>query len=613
MAVKDFGGRVREGEQCRYTTCQGAVALGSLCLAHLGGEERDAFFAQLGALPQAERRVDLRGLGISPSLWSRLHRALAGVGAVENLLLDNATVTGDFDLNGLEVTGAFGASGVDFQKDVRIRGCRFANAFFAGSQFGGVARFGGVVFDAEASFNECTFLDFTFVGEGRGEKAVTAGAGLDFAGATFESAARFNASVEDTASFIGTRWMGSAGIVGSYRGDLVLHDAHFAGDLFLSGAEVDGTLHISDAQLDGFVYADQARAGSLSLRRATFSQAPEFGQMTVAGWAVLDQAHFERSVRLRILAEGIHCHRANFARGVSMWLAGELVADGTFFGPPSDISGVGISGTEGGFERGPARVLSLRRADVGGLSLANVDLSGCLFAGVHHLEGVRLGAGLRFGIPSGHRRSHRDVLAEEQWWRDFEEPDGEWKGPERLSPAWLSGGMSHPNAPATLAVDHTELPSPASIAETYRSLRHAREQSRDSPGAASFYYGEMEMRRAALRWPRRRSLLPERGVLWGYWLFSGYGLRAWRSLLTLLLLLALGSVVLWQLGFREAVGDVSAQHAVRVAVASATSLVRPIDDSDLNGVGFAVEIALRFAGPLLLALSALAVRARIKR
>jgi hypothetical protein len=151
----------------------------------------------------------------------------------------------------------------------------------------------------------------------------------------------------------------------------------------------------------------------------------------------------------------------------------------------------------------------------------------------------------------------------------------------------------------------------SSVADTYRALRKAREESKDSPGAASFYYGEMEMRREALRGSSLRNFA-ERTVLGIYWLLSGYGLRAWRSLATLVILLALSSFLLWKFGFRSDQQQ-SFRHAARVAVASATSLVRPVDDDELNGAGFAVEIGLRFAGPALLALSALAVRARIKR
>jgi hypothetical protein len=49
--------------------------------------------------------------------------------------------------------------------------------------------------------------------------------------------------------------------------------------------------------------------------------------------------------------------------------------------------------------------------------------------------------------------------------------------------------------------------------------------SNDEPGAADFYYGEMEMRRHSQGWSRA-----ERWLLQAYWLLSGYGLRASRAL-----------------------------------------------------------------------------------
>jgi hypothetical protein len=165
-------------------------------------------------------------------------------------------------------------------------------------------------------------------------------------------------------------------------------------------------------------------------------------------------------------------------------------------------------------------------------------------------------------------------------------------------------------APLRLFLDPPVISDASSVAETYRALRQAREESKDSPGAAAFYFGEMEMRRKALTGRALRDL-PERFVLASYWLLSGYGLRAWRSLLTLGLLLALSTLILWQYGFRA--DAVSFAHAGRVAVASATSLVRPVDDNELDGTGFAIEILLRFSGPALLALAVFAIRARIKR
>jgi hypothetical protein len=79
-------------------------------------------------------------------------------------------------------------------------------------------------------------------------------------------------------------------------------------------------------------------------------------------------------------------------------------------------------------------------------------------------------------------------------------------------------GPAHP--------DHTLTPDPEDVAARYRQLRKAFEDGKNEPGAADFYYGEMEMRRH----DRETSSRAERALLSAYWLVSGYGLRASRAL-----------------------------------------------------------------------------------
>ncbi len=78
----------------------------------------------------------------------------------------------------------------------------------------------------------------------------------------------------------------------------------------------------------------------------------------------------------------------------------------------------------------------------------------------------------------------------------------------------------------------------------YRDLRKGREDMKDEPSAADVYYGEMEMRRLAAS-PRS----VERLLLTAYWLVSGYGLRASRAVVALLLLLLLATVGFATVGF----------------------------------------------------------------
>jgi len=67
------------------------------------------------------------------------------------------------------------------------------------------------------------------------------------------------------------------------------------------------------------------------------------------------------------------------------------------------------------------------------------------------------------------------------------------------------------------------------------------------PGAADFYYGEMEMLRMASRaYPPHRF---ENALLTAYWAVSGYGVKASRALLALPLVLAAAAILFVAVGF----------------------------------------------------------------
>jgi hypothetical protein len=85
-----------------------------------------------------------------------------------------------------------------------------------------------------------------------------------------------------------------------------------------------------------------------------------------------------------------------------------------------------------------------------------------------------------------------------------------------------------------------------------------------------FYYGEMEMRRHAHRGRTAGASRGrvERAVLTGYWLVSGYGLRAWRALAALaVVLVTFAGLLVWD-GYPPAASSPDAQPA-------STSATRP--------------------------------------
>jgi hypothetical protein len=178
--------------------------------------------------------------------------------------------------------------------------------------------------------------------------------------------------------------------------------------------------------------------------------------------------------------------------------------------------------------------------------------------------------------------------------------------------------------------------APKGLAATYRQLRKAFEDSKNEPGAADFYYGEMEIRRHDLT----GTPAGERLLLRAYWALSGYGLRASRALLWLGLAMAATVLALmaWGLPTRtpapKATGtlvgtaitlstdrpDLSitgdrwtiqrADMAVRVVV---NAVVFRASGQNLTRAGTYIELASRIFEPVLLALVVLAVRERVKR
>jgi hypothetical protein len=146
------------------------------------------------------------------------------------------------------------------------------------------------------------------------------------------------------------------------------------------------------------------------------------------------------------------------------------------------------------------------------------------------------------------------------------------------------------------------------VAAVYRGLRKGREDAKDEPGAADFYYGEMEMRRHS-----RATPAGERLLLAVYWLVSGYGLRAWRALAAFGVVIGLVGVGLSRVGFHHphpALG-VSWLYALQATV-SLEGKARQLS-GQLTLPGELLRVGLRFAGPALLFLALLSIRNRVKR
>ena len=154
--------------------------------------------------------------------------------------------------------------------------------------------------------------------------------------------------------------------------------------------------------------------------------------------------------------------------------------------------------------------------------------------------------------------------------------------------------------------------NPGQIAGLYRALRKGREDTKDEPGAADFYYGEMEMRRRARQTAGAASQgRAERGLLTAYWLVSGNSLRAWRALAWLAMITALFAVAFHLVGFARPAQPVSYWTSLLYAFRATLSLTD--SNVQLTAWGDLLQGLLRLTGPVLLGLALLALRGRVKR
>jgi uncharacterized protein YjbI with pentapeptide repeats len=420
----------------------------------------------------------------------------------------------------------------------------------------GEARFDGATFHADANFAEASFRDVASFESVTFEQAVT------FEDATFECPAIFEFEEESEDPGAGRRREVIFGGWADFRRVRFKRGARFGGANFESrarfGAATVGTAKLAaDASFDG----------------ARFVRARTLGPVLVRGRLSLDRCSFEApSVRIEVSARSLSCVRTHFAARTTMEVRfaavsledSEFVVPSIVGGSPDPFPRGDTSDSEFGELGWKPRIGSLRRANVGNLTLANVDVTQCCFVGAHNLDRLR-----------------------------FESVDFPHSEPGSTS-RWMIAEEMDPSVPRDR------------VAEAYRSLRKGREDSKDEPGAADFYYGEMEMRRKSAG-GFDAVLLPL------YWLVSGYGLRAWRSLAALAV-----TVVLFAWGF-QAWGfdpDAGFWKSLLFSAESTTSLFRapsPPNGADMTDLGLVLQMVLRLLGPLFFGLALLALRGRVKR
>jgi uncharacterized protein YjbI with pentapeptide repeats len=432
------------------------------------------------------------------------------------------------------------------------------SAIFDGAVFNQEVHFDSVIFAAPARFKGTTFGSLTF------RAGFTNNVGsADFTGAKFENRVIFVGVTLSDGTFSKARFRGPALFVDQIRfrtasfDEAVFEDiAEFEGAIFDEGAGFQGATFKSEARFAGATFG---RVGTFS--GAVFEQVRRLGPMISGAELVLDGAIFRQRVRLEVSTGRLRCLGVQFLGGVQLRVRwAEIVMDDADFAASSTIARApafdrvdearfagewGRRSVPRLIEAQP-RLISLRRAEVGNLTVSNVDLRACRFAGATNLDKLRIeGRSVFAETPPGWSTT-RQTLAEEHHWlyAQRQSAAAELAQTQRSQAAEHNQGWypAECRPPDWYDFEQPTAPDAHEITALYRHLRKGREDNKDEPGAADFYYGEMEMRRKARREDaqgasrrgRRLVVQTERVILWLYWLFSGYALRAWRALISLL-------------------------------------------------------------------------------
>ncbi|MFD3922844.1 pentapeptide repeat-containing protein [Streptomyces sp. NPDC058595] len=518
---------------------------------------------------------------------------------------------------------------VTFQRSASFRDADFSraiferDAWFGSANFEGSASFGSTTFQRSANYGSATFqskADFGFATfQHASFVSTTFQRSVDYGSATFQGGAVFRLAIfEADAGFMSATFKGDTGFMSAIFKDT----ARFETATFEAAAEFEAATFEGDAQFE----------------QAVFERAVSLGPLVCAGRVKLSGAVFSGPVTLSFAALRLECRRTRWSSTAELRLRYATVdfshavfeypltiaAEADPFVRPGGqpVAEEALTGAPGS----TVRMASLRGVDAAHLVLADVDLSGCLFTGTVHLDQIRLEGACVFGTvpPAMHWRGWRPVrftqrrtLAEEHHWRASQ---------PAAVPGW------------NVAVFDAGRVGPLQLAPVYRALRKAFEDGKHEPGAADFYYAEMEMRRHADDIP-----LSERSLLTVYWALSGYGMRASRALVwlaaamlgTIFLLMGLG--IPQDTPKQEVTGTVPAgggrvtftidkadpqnptgdrftgERFEKALTVTLNSVVFRSSGQDLTTTGTYTEMASRVTEPVLLGLAVLAVRNRVKR
>ncbi len=380
----------------------------------------------------------------------------------------------------------------------------------------------------------------------------------------------------------------------------------FQGDTCFDGATFLGDAVFTNARFATISFQRVVVRGGLDLNRAWLTSAATLS--VAARYVSMKRTHFDGVTTFGIRWADVAMEEAEFSK------RGILTGVERFDRPDGQPDDRELPFARTGVRGWRPRLLTMRNASVGGLLIAEFDLSPCWFAGTLGMETLALLSTVELGSSPEprwrilQRWTKRQTIAEEHRWRTraslggSSEPPGAGGEHQRLGtwslvpnmPAWLAERGAQPQP---------EERTPLQIANNYRALRKSLEDVGNYPDASDFYYGEMEMRRHGA------VTKGEALVLFAYWAASGYGLRASRALIALTVVILLAAVALTAWGFPM---TVPYGRSILFATDSSISLLRA-PTAKLTAGGQVIEICLRLVGPLLFGLALLALRGRVRR
>ncbi len=436
----------------------------------------------------------------------------------------------------------------------------------APSEFKSEAKFDGAQFGSE-SFGALMMTEVLFEGFASFKNVESFGA-VSFKQTKFQRAAEFSNLEVKNAPFNRGRDMRDHPLTSRYPpSQFSMLRTHFESSVSL-GVNIEGAASIEDITYSGVAQnfsvcaSDKVRLNRVSLE--------SFNVLTLSSGKIvtIDQVQMHGGGELRVTSPELKLTNFTCARPVT--------------------ASSSVSQTQAA----SSKLTTLAGTNCDALTLSGFDYGETKFLRATKLDSLIVSGEFTLRSTGGFWRAKRALLVEEAAARV-----------SNCSPC----SRDYWNRLATTSrISNDPPPELRHLAAVYRALRKGREDQKDEPGSADFYYGEMEMRRRSSPWS------VERLILTLYWLVSGYGLRAWRAVIALALVIIVAATSLSRVPLR--VHDpYPASFCSRLLFSAQSGLSLSGGANLYSPATQVVQLILRIVVPSLIALAVLAVRARVKR